>query len=156
MRILSNIVLVGTVLAAASDLSATEEDLLRWVQVRVVCSPTKQAGTVVFEAQVDGEAGKAASGSAFGERFVVGATSLRKLDGFSLSTLSMADEADAETGEYVVSAKLRRVYRKSDKLFEEYIWITVTKDKGLSVTSPEVRELGPHGWRPAKGPPKKR
>lgn len=133
---------LAAVLACASSVLASEEEFLPWKQVKIVCADRPETGTVVFEAQTDGDAYKAVSISVFGKPFKVEGPQLAKLKGFPLSSLSITHEAGyKELGGHTVHFKMKQVRYQSNKLLEDRILISISKGKGLEIHGPETTEL---------------
>ena len=119
----------------------SEEDHMIWKQIKIVFSECKEMGTVIFEAQTDGQSFKSISITASGKQFQIEETDLLKFKGFPLSSLAVTHEAGyPRLGGHTVHFKMKRVYYKSKKLVEERIRISISKGKGLEIYGPETKE----------------
>jgi hypothetical protein len=134
------VLVLSSMLAVAATASASEEEFVVWQQVKIVSPAYKETGTVVFDAQTDGETSRAVSIRAFDKDFKLDDAQLSKLKGFPLSSLSITHEAGYERlGGHTVHFKMKRVFYQAPKTREEHIRISISKGKGLEIFGPEAK-----------------
>jgi hypothetical protein len=128
----ASVVLLGV----EGPLRASEEELLRWSEVRIVGVEREDTGKVVFSAKTAGEKYQDVTIEAFGKQFPVAKEDLPKLNGLPLNSLAITHEAGYERlGGHTVHFKMKVVYYdKAGRLIEERAALSVSRGKGLTIS----------------------
>jgi len=146
-----SLVVLAMSMGLAGAVYASEEEFLKWAEVRIVSPQRPDTGRVVFAAKTDGDQYQQIAIEAFGRKHSVGGEVLAKLKGFPLNSLVTTHEAGyAELGGHTVHFKFKRSYYKEGKLVQESVVLSVSKGKGLVVSGPQVQEARPKAMAPEK------
>lgn len=122
--------------------SASEEEYLPWVEVRVAGPERGDVGKVVFSATLEGDRYRSVSVDAFGRTLVLDKADLAKLDGLPLASLRITHEAGYERlGGHTVHFRLKVTRTTDGKAVEESGGFSVSRGKGLAMHARAVREL---------------
>jgi hypothetical protein len=142
--------LILVVVLATAPVRGSEEELLPWQEVRIVCAERVETGPVELTARTVSNEIVAVSITAFGKKHDVPAADLAKLRGFPLDSLRLTHEAGyAELGGHTVHLRFKRNSCVPGGWVEETVAISVSRGKGLTIGEPQRRELSKlpqHAW----------
>jgi len=133
-----SLVVLAMSMGMAVAIYASEEDFLKWAEVRIVSPERPDTGRVVFAAKTDGDQYREIAIEAFGRKHPVGDEVLAKLKGFPLNSLVTTHEAGyPQLGGHTVHFKFKRSYYKEGGLVQESVVLSASKGKGLALSGPK-------------------
>ena len=138
----SAILLCTSGMRATEDDTASEADIMGWRSFQIVCFENQETGRVSLAAQAGDQGITAFIITAFGKQYSVPRSDLLRIKDYPLNSAHVSHEVGyVQLGGHTVSAKLRRdYYNKEKKLISEEAYVSVSKGKGLAVTTRTLQQ----------------
>jgi len=119
---------------------ASEEEILPWQEVRIVCAERPETGKVELIAVSDTNGYRQVEIVAFGKNHPVPPSDLPKLTGYRLNSLRLTHEPGyKELGGHTVHLRLNRSSVVPDGIAEETVILSVSVGKGMQMGDPQKK-----------------